>query len=223
MAASGGPPNGGAAPLAREPPRPATDRFTQGVLLRHGAAAYEFQVHGEPSYFITLRTERGEQTLWSRELKRALVESKTQPRIGESIGVRQNGIDPVTFVHRERKARGEVVTEKRLDTPRGQWIVEKQSFFDERALAAQALRDPRVSRREAIRSHPDLAGAYWALDSARKVAETRIEDPESRLRFVALVRETLAHSLERGEAPPATPSPGRHTEPVRDRTSEHTR
>jgi hypothetical protein len=48
-----------------------------------------------------------------------------------------------------------------------------------------------------------LVGAYWALDSAGKVADARIANPESRQRFVALVREALAHAAERGEPLPA--------------------
>jgi len=100
----------------------------------------------------------------------------------------------MVVVTRERDPQGQGVVEKRLETPRGHWVVERREFFDERAVAAQALRDPRVSRREAVRSHPELVGAYWALDSAGKVAEARIANPESRQRFVALVREALAHA-----------------------------
>jgi hypothetical protein len=84
-------------------------------------------------------------------------------------------------------------------------VVERREYFDERVAAAQLLRDPRASRREAVRDHPELAGAYWALDSARKVAAERIAHPESRERFIALVRETLAHATERGEPLPEGP------------------
>jgi hypothetical protein len=57
----------------------------------------------------------------------------------------------------------------------------------------------RTSRGGSHRNHPELLGAYWALDSAGKVAEARIRNPESRERFVQLVREALAHAIERGE------------------------
>jgi hypothetical protein len=154
-----------------------------------------------------VRTERGERTLWSRGLERAFAESKTQPQPGEAVGIRENGIDPVTVTVRERDASGQVRVQKSVETPRGHWIVERREYFDERAAAAQLLRDPRASRREAVRNHPELAGAYWALDSARKVATERIAHPESRERFVALVRETLAFATERGEPLPAGPKP----------------
>jgi hypothetical protein len=183
----------------REPPRSATDRLVTGVLVKHGRAPYGFQRGGEASYFVTLNTERGERTIWGRGLERALSASRTQPQPGEAVGVRENGISPMTVVMRERNARGEVVTVNRADTPRGHWVIERRNWFDERLAAAEALRDARVSRREAIRNHPELLGAYWALDSAGKVAEARIRNPESRERFVQLVRETLAHAIERGE------------------------
>jgi hypothetical protein len=100
---------------------------------------------------------------------------------------------------RERNLKGEAVTVNRADTPRGHWVIERRDWFDERLAAADTLRDARISRREAIRNHPDLLGAYWALDSAGKVADARIRNPESRERFVQLVREALAHAIERGE------------------------
>lgn len=186
-------------PQAQEPPRAASDRVMLGVLVRHGRAPLEFRTGGEPSYFVTLKTDRGERTVWGRGLERALVESRTQPQVGEAVGVRENGITPVTFVMRERNPRGEIVTVSRADTPRGHWIVERREWFDERSVVAETLRNAQISRREAIRNHPELLGAYWALDSAAKVAETRIKHEASRERFVGLVRETLAHAIERGE------------------------
>lgn len=186
----------------REPPRSATDSLVFGVLVTHGRARYEFQPQGELSYFVTIKTERGERTLWSRGLERAIAESRTQPQSGEAVGVRENGISPVSFITRQRNARGEVVAVNRIDTPRGHWVVERREWFDERSAAAEALRDSAISRREAIRNHPELLGAYWALDSAGKVAEARIKNPGGRERFVALVRESLAHAIERGEPLP---------------------
>ena len=173
-----------------------------GVLIRHGRAPLEFRTGAEPSYFVTLKTDRGERTVWGRGLERALVESRTQPQVGEAVGVRENGITPVTFVMRERNPRGEIVTVSRADTPRGHWIVEGREWFDERSVVAETLRNVQISRREAIRNHPELLGAYWALDSAAKVADARIKHEASREKFVQLVRETLAHALERGEPIP---------------------
>ena len=208
-------------PRVREPPRPAVDRLVTGVLVRHGPERFQFDPNGEPSYFITVRTDRGERTLWGRGIERALVESRSKPKPGDPVGVRENGIDPVTFVLRERDDRGHVKSETRRDTPRPHWVIEHREYFNARAAAAKALRDPRASRHEAIRNHPELLGAYWALDSAKKIAAQRISDRGSRERFVALVRDALAHATERGEPLPAAPANRNGTsKPVRGRDDE---
>lgn len=195
----------------REPPRSATDSLVLGVLVKHGRARFGFQPQGEPSYFVTIKTDRGERTIWSRELERAIAESRTQPQPGEAIGVRENGITPVSFITRQRNAQGETVIVNRIDTPRGHWVIERHDWFDERMAAADAVRDPRVSRREAVRNHPDLEGVYLALDSAHKVAEKRIGHPESRERVLALFRESLAYAIERGVP---VLQPGKRGEPA---------
>jgi len=184
-----------AARQRRDPPRALTDSLTTGVLVKHGHAPFEFKAQGAPSFFVTVQTERGERTLWGRGLERALTESRTQPGVGDAVGIRENGIDPMVVVMRERDAQGQVVVEKKLETPRGHWVIERREFFDERAVAAQALRDPRVSRREAVRNHPELVGAYWALDSAGKVAEARIANPESQPERSS-TRGQVAHPID---------------------------
>lgn len=201
-------------PATRDPPRPAADRLVTGVLVKHGPAPFGFEPNGHPTYFITLDTDRGERTIWGRGLERALTQSKTQPQLGEPIGVRENGIDPVTVTFRTRDAAGHVIQEKRYEEPRAHWVVERRGFFDEREAAARVFRDPRASRKEAVRNHPDLLGSYWALDSAKKVADARIQKPQNRERFVQLVREALAHAIERGEPLPVA----RRAELDKDRT-----
>ena len=62
----------------------------------------------------------------------------------------------VSVVTRKKDAQGRVTMERRYDAPRTHWVVEKREFFDERAAAARALRDPRGRPREARRDHPDL-------------------------------------------------------------------
>ena len=188
--------------MTPDAPRNTTDRLTVGRLLAHGQAPHEFRPRAEESYFVRLQTERGERTLWSPSLKRAFSDSRTQPQVGDQIGVKENGIDPVSVVTRKKDAEGRVTEQRRYDAPRTHWVVEKREFFDERSSAARALRDSRVHPREALRDHPDLLGAYLTLDSAGKIAEQRIEHPQSRERFLALIRETLAHATERGEPLP---------------------
>jgi len=77
-------------------------------------------------------------------------------------------------------------------------VIEKLEDFDLRVAAARALRDPTLSRREAVTNHRELASAYWILDAAQKYALDRWQNPKTRETFVAAVRDTLALTIERG-------------------------
>ena len=179
-------------------PRPPVDRLTVGKLLNHGRAPHEFHPRGHPSYFVKILTDDGERTIWGRGLERALAKSRTQPQVGDAIGIRENNPAPLSFVMRTRNADGLVVATRQTDTPRPHWVVEKLEDFDLRAAAARSLRDPTLSRREAVTNHRELAPAYWILDAAQKYATDRWQNPRTRDTFVAAVRETLALTIERG-------------------------
>lgn len=187
--------NGSSAAL--DPPRPEVDRVTFGRLIAHGPGPHEGQPGAPSSYFVKLATERGERVFWSPALKTALAQSRTQPRVGEQVGVRENSILPATVLYSSRDSAGKVVEQRRFDSPRTHWAVEQRAFYDEALLAAEALRSERLHPREAIKTYPQLLPAYLALDSARRVAKERVS-PTQRDRFVALVRETLAQAVERG-------------------------
>ena len=179
-------------------PRPPIDRLTVGKLLNHGRAPHEFHPRGHPSYFVKILTDDGERTIWGKGLERALAKSRTQPQVGDAVGIRENNLAPVSFITRTRNAEGLVVATRQADTPRPHWVIEKLEDFDLRAAAARALRDPTLSRREAVVNHRELAPAYWILDAAQKYAAGRWESVKTRDTFVAAVRETLALTVERG-------------------------
>jgi len=190
------PPRG--APAPTQSPRPPVDRLTVGKLLNHGRAPHEFHARGHPSYFVKILTDDGERTIWGRGLERAFAKSRTQPQVGDAIGIRENNLAPVSFITRSRNSEGLVVATRRTDTPRPHWVIEKLEDFDLRAAAARALRDPTLSRREAVTNHRELAPAYWILDAAQKYAVDRWQNPKTRETFVAAVRDTLALTIERG-------------------------
>jgi hypothetical protein len=197
--------------------RPEVDRLTVGKLIDHGRARHEFHPQGHPSYYVKILTDGGPRTIWSKGLEGAFQRSRTQPQIDDLIGIRENNLDPVSFITRTRNKDGLVVASQQVDTPRPQYVVEKLEDFDLRAAAARALRDPTISRRDAVLSHRELAGAYWILDSAQKhAAEKWPQNPQTRLRFLQEVRETLALTIERGveiaspTASPQAPTVGRN-------------
>lgn len=170
-----------------------------GVLLEHGAAPYRFDQDNDASYYVRLRTDRGEQTLWGVDLKRAVAESRTSVQAGDVVGVENLGNRPVTLTVRKRDASGQVVTEE-IDTHRNAWSVEQKAYFQQQAAKAAAVRhSDRASRIELVAKHPDLADAVVNLWLGEQVAKKRIEQPQDRQRFVAAVRERLAQAIERGE------------------------
>lgn len=178
------------------------DRFVVGKLLEHGSAPHEFATGAPQSYYVRLVTDAGPRTVWGPGLKGAFEKSRSQPQIGDQIGVRENNFDPVSVVVRNRNPDGVVVARRTIDTPRPHWVVEKLSEFDLQLAAARTLRDPTVSRREASLAYPALADAYRLIDTGRKMAETRWQSPQTREKFLEALRETLAANIERGEAIP---------------------
>jgi hypothetical protein len=181
------------------PEKLARDSLIVGRLIDHGAATYRHQAREPMSYFVKLETERGERTVWGVDFERAFKESLTKPQIGEEVGLRAVRQDPVTVKARRRDADGQEVADQDLDTHRNRWIIEKRAFFEARAAAAEIVRDSTIDPREAVRQHPELASAYLHLRGAEEVAARRIRDPADQRKFVSLVRNTIADSVERGE------------------------
>jgi hypothetical protein len=184
--------------------------LTVGKLIDHGRARHEFHPSGHPSYFVKILTDNGPRTIWGRGLEGALQKSRTQPQLNDVIGIRENNLAPVSFITRTRNAEGLVVATRQTDTPRPHWVVEKLEDFDLRAAAARALRDPTLSRREAVINHRELRNAYLLLDTANQYAAGRWQNPKTRETFVVAVREMFAFAIERGiELPQPAREPGR--------------
>src|SRR5687767_7980197 len=93
-------------------PRPVADALTVGTLLAHGAASDPRQLKGTPSYFVRLKTDRGVRELWDAGLKQAFASSRTQPQVGEEVGIRRNSLEPISFIMRKTDAQGRIITER---------------------------------------------------------------------------------------------------------------
>lgn len=185
-----------------DPPRPGVDRLYFGQLIDHGPSPHEFHPKGPPSYYVKLKTDHGVVTLWGKGIERAFADSKTKPKLDDLIAVRENNYDPISVVVRKKQVDGVVIPERKYDTPRPRWVVEKLEEFDRRRFAAEALRDPTISRRDAVGRHRDLHGFYNVLDVAQKFATRRMQEPERRQGFMKVMREILAVAFERAEPPP---------------------
>lgn len=172
-----------------------------GRLIDHGVAAYRHDPQEPLSYFVKIEASDGEREIWGIDLKRALKESLTQPKIGDEIGLRAVRRDTVTVQERERDSEGKVVSQKPLEAHRNRWIVERQDFFAERAAAARTLRDPSVDPKQGARRHPELVGTYLQMHAAQ-IAARQFRDPQDQERFVSHVRTALADAVARGEPLP---------------------
>jgi Large polyvalent protein-associated domain 7 len=168
-----------------------------GKLLEHGRDNYRHDPNEDPSYFVRLQTPEGSREVWGKDIERAIAQSLTQPQIGDEVVLQQAGREPVTVKRVERDDEGRLHP-REANTYRNRWVIEKRAFFDERAQAAELLRNASIDPRTAMRERPQLAGTYLNLRAAELVAR-ELRDPQDRQRFVHQVRAALADAIERGE------------------------
>jgi hypothetical protein len=185
-----------------------------GRLKEHGAANYQFRAKEDPSYYVKLLTSRGERVLWGKDLQRALAEGETRPKIGDLIGARRAVREAVTVTARERDTEGRVIRQEERHAHRTRWVVEKVSFFAERARMARRLRDEQADVRESVRAHPELKSTFLSVRAAEEFAAKRIASPEDRERFLELVKGAMSASIHKGEPLPSTSLRGRTGEPA---------
>ncbi len=183
-----------------------------GKLKEHGDANYRFRAKEDPSYYVKLLTSRGERTLWGKDLRRALTEGETRPKLGDLVGARRIAREPVTVTSRQRDSQGRVTIQEEQHVHRTRWVVEKAAFFAERARMARRLRDEQADVREAVRAHPELKSTFLSVRAAEEFAAKRIANPQDRERFLELVRGAIATSIHKGEPLPSTSLRSRPTE-----------
>lgn len=174
-------------------------RTIAGRLEAHGRANYGFQADTTLSYYVKVLTSSGLKTLWGVDLERALLAGATQPKVGDQVGARRVGREPVTLTDQARPA-GRAQPGRRVF--RARWEVEKIGFLVERAQRARLVRDAQLDARAASRAHPELRSAFLSLRAAEDVAARRIKDPRDRERFLSLLREAISESVRRGEPLP---------------------
>jgi hypothetical protein len=182
-----------------ETPTPNKRRVLYGTLLAHGADNFQFNPQEDMSYYIKVKTDDGkERFLWGKDLERALRDSKSQPNVGDRIGVVRAGQESVTVPKKDRDREGRVLREYELKTHRNEWTVESEAFFRDRARLAELVRDPSMDATRAAEQSPALAGTYVALKGAERYGERFFADPHDQKRFVETIRRTLAREIKSG-------------------------
>lgn len=180
--------------------RPPTDDRTTGQLNEAGAAHYRFDPKQGQSYYVKLRTESGERMFWGIDLERALVESRSDVRIGDQVTVENRGSQPVKVKVPQRDADGAWIADQTVTTHRNSWRIETTRWHAEQAERAEALRNGEAAKREIVLRFPDMTNAVVGLWLGEQFADRRIEKPEDRERVVDLIKERIASAVQRGEA-----------------------
>jgi len=185
-----------------------------GRLEDHGAARYQFRAKGDPSYYVKLLTSKGGRTYWGKDLERAITEGTTRPKIGDLVGLRRVMREAVTVTNRQRDSEGRVISQEERHAHRTRWVVEKVSFFAERARMARRVRDEQADTRESVRAHPELKSTFLSFRAAEEFATKTIPNAQDRERFLELIRGAMATSIHKGEPLPTTSLRNRTPEPA---------
>jgi hypothetical protein len=169
-----------------------------GRLVAHGPAHYQFRNEEDPSYYLKLLTSSGPRTLWGKDLERALNQAETQPKAGDLIGARRQAREAVTVTQRRRDDTGNVVSTSERITHRSLWVVEKVTYFAERARLARQVREDQVYDKATVKKHPELLSSFLSVRAAEEFAKNRIPSAEDRQRFLELIRGVLSASIHQG-------------------------
>ena len=170
-----------------------------GVLLAHAAAPYQFDPGQRMSYYLRVRTEVGERTLWGADLERALAESRSGPRIGDEVVLRQRGARPVTVRVPDRNAAGELVGQKKILAQRMGWTVERPQYLESLRHKAELLRTGELAAGAVLTQYPDLAGALAGLRLAEQFARRLTPRPDEQARVLQAIRNGMANAVAQGE------------------------
>lgn len=183
---------------AVSPPRGRRGQIIAGRLQEHGKANYRFQPDGSLSYYVTLLTSSGPQTLWGTDLERAIVRSESQPKIGSMVGVQRVGSDAVTIPARA----GERATAQKRTFYRARWRVEEVTYLARSMQAAERAVKARLEDKRAMAERPELRSAFISLHVAHEYAERNIRDVRDRELFVTRVKAVMAASVRNGKPVP---------------------
>jgi len=167
------------------------DGAISGILLNHGKANYQHDPQKEKSYFATIRTDKGERTMWGVGIEKAVSESGVS--VGDKISLKKMGKEFVTVKEGIFNDDGKRIGENSVDTHRNKWeagLLEK----------AEAFRN--APKEEVLQQHPELSKGYATVAVAEKFAEKNLS-PEHRQKFVEEVKKEYANKIEKGEELPA--------------------
>lgn len=128
-------------------------RAYAGKVLEHGVAPYNHDPKEKPNYFVKMQTDKGEETVWGVDLKRAMTESKV--KAGDDVKLQYQGKTPVTVESIKRDQAGKAIGSEKITVNRNQWNVQKSEKAQVAEAVASALIDAKVkdpAQREALKA-----------------------------------------------------------------------
>lgn len=183
---------------AGSPPRGRRGEVITGRLQEHGKANYQFQPDGSPSYYLTLLTSRGPETLWGTDLERAFLRSESQPQVGAIVGVQRVGSEAVTIPQRD----GGRTTDRQRTYYRARWKVEEVTYLARSIQNAERAVKFRLEDKRAMAERPELRGSFISLHVAEQYAERNIRDSHDRELFITRIKAVMAASVRNGAPVP---------------------
>ena len=166
-----------------------TSELISGKLVDHGPAHYQHNPKESMSYFVRIETDQGDRDIWGVDLERAFRHSLSNPGIGDEIGIRALGKEPVTVLAEGRE----------VGTHRNQWSVERKEFLEQRREMATVFRDAAISAADGIQRHSGLEGSYRTLEMGENHAKEQYASKTHRTQFVEHLREYIAKTIEYGQ------------------------
>ncbi|MDR6890768.1 MULTISPECIES: LPD7 domain-containing protein [Variovorax] len=191
----------------------------RGILLAAAAAPYRFDPAQRMSFYVTVRTEIGDRTIWGADLERALAESASQPRIGDQVVLAPLGTRPVNVRVAARNAEGELVGEKKILAQRAWWSIETSDHLRMMEQIAMHIRGGKSLSDAPRQQHPELTTAAATLKLAEQYAERVTSDRASQQRLMQLIRDRMAEALVQGRS---IHLPDRGPHPARKHARQHT-
>ena len=99
----------------------ASEPWEKGVIVAHGRAKYEWKEDESMNYFVTLKNEHGEKTLWGKDLERAVKDAGVDTE--RLVTVRKLGFVDVEVNAPVRDESNKIVRYETIQTKRNEWEV----------------------------------------------------------------------------------------------------
>ena len=136
LAARGVSPEFTAATMAELEKRVRGERVYVGSVVDFGAAPYQFSKDNDASYFITMKTIMGEQTIWGKDLQQAVAQGDVQKNA--EIVLSNTGKRDVTVTEKVFGADGVQTGIREKPAKLNQWTAQPLALYNQQERAAAA-------------------------------------------------------------------------------------